>query len=131
MQLLNPFVPSASFLYPLKTTENHKVFLSFQEVEKEGALGTNGLGFNLGTLKLVWPKSLYRFISTLNFYINVSFDFQNYHPCKQLAYQINSMKICITNSCKYLKNDEKLTFLPLIQSWHKFGYFDSDLVCSS
>ena len=26
IQSVNPFVPNASFLYPLKTLENHKVF---------------------------------------------------------------------------------------------------------
>ena len=35
---LNPYVPNAPFLYPLKTSENF--FLYFQEVEK-GALETN------------------------------------------------------------------------------------------
>ena len=32
--VINPFVPNASFLYPLKTTENYKVFWCFQWVEK-------------------------------------------------------------------------------------------------
>ena len=30
----NPFFPNASFLYPLKTSKNHKVFWCFQGVEK-------------------------------------------------------------------------------------------------
>ena len=34
----NPFVPNAPFLYPLKTTENRKVFWYFQGVEK-GCIG--------------------------------------------------------------------------------------------
>ena len=33
--LINPFVPNAPFLYTLKTSENLKVFLYFQGVEKE------------------------------------------------------------------------------------------------
>ena len=33
--LLSPFVPNATFLYPLKTSENRKVFWYFQGVEKE------------------------------------------------------------------------------------------------
>ena len=33
--LLNPFVPNAPFLYPLKTSENCKVIWCFHEVEKE------------------------------------------------------------------------------------------------
>ena len=32
---LNPFVPSAPFLYPLKTSENLNVFWCFQGVEEE------------------------------------------------------------------------------------------------
>ena len=32
--LLNPFIPNAPFLYPLKTSENRKVFWCFQGVEK-------------------------------------------------------------------------------------------------
>ena len=31
---VNPFVPNAPFLYPLKTSENRKVFWCFQGVEK-------------------------------------------------------------------------------------------------
>ena len=31
---VNPFVPNAPFLYPLKISENRKVFCCFQEVEK-------------------------------------------------------------------------------------------------
>ena len=30
----NPFIPNAPSLYPLKTSENRKVFLCFQEVDK-------------------------------------------------------------------------------------------------
>ena len=41
-EYLNPFVPNAPFLYPLKASENLTVFRCFQGVEK-GALGTNGL----------------------------------------------------------------------------------------
>ena len=38
IQLFNPFVPNASFLYPLKTEENLTVFWCFQGVEK-GCIG--------------------------------------------------------------------------------------------
>ena len=31
---INPFVPNAAFLYPLKALENHKVYWCFQGVEK-------------------------------------------------------------------------------------------------
>ena len=34
----NPFVPNAHFLNPLKLSENRKVFLCFQEIEK-GCIG--------------------------------------------------------------------------------------------
>ena len=34
LKFFNPFVPSAPFLYPLKTSENLKVFLCFQGAEK-------------------------------------------------------------------------------------------------
>ena len=37
--IFNPFVPNAPFLYPLKTSENCKVFSE----KRKGALGTNGL----------------------------------------------------------------------------------------
>ena len=40
--LLNPFVPNAPFLYPLKTSESHKVFWCFQGVEK-GCIGKEGV----------------------------------------------------------------------------------------
>ena len=35
---INPFVPHAPFLYPLKISENRKVFWCFQGVEK-GCIG--------------------------------------------------------------------------------------------
>ena len=35
---VNPFVPNPPFLYPLKTSENRKVFWCFQGVEK-GCIG--------------------------------------------------------------------------------------------
>ena len=35
---VNRFVPNVLFLYPLKTSENPKVFLCFQEAEK-GCIG--------------------------------------------------------------------------------------------
>ena len=47
--LLNPFVPNAPVVYPLKTSENLKVFwLWFSNVfrgYRKGTLGTNGLIF--------------------------------------------------------------------------------------
>ena len=39
---VNPFVPNAPFLYPLKTSENRKFSYIFRRWKK-GALGTNGL----------------------------------------------------------------------------------------
>ena len=36
--MINSFVPNAPFMYPLKTSENHKVFWCFQGVEK-GCIG--------------------------------------------------------------------------------------------
>ena len=41
---LNLFIPDAYFLYLLKTSENDKVFLCFQGVERMGALRTNRYG---------------------------------------------------------------------------------------
>ena len=32
---INPFIPNAPFLCPLKTSEDHKVFRCFQGAEKE------------------------------------------------------------------------------------------------
>ena len=34
LKCVNPFLPNVPFLYPLKTSENRKVFWCFQEVEK-------------------------------------------------------------------------------------------------
>ena len=54
LNAINPFVPNAPFLYPLKTSENHKVFWCFQGVKK-GCIGNewvNGKD-NLQQLKVV------------------------------------------------------------------------------
>ena len=42
LKWLNPFIPNAPFLYPLKTSDNRKVYWYFPGVGK-GVLGTNGL----------------------------------------------------------------------------------------
>ena len=41
-QIVDPFAPNATFLYPLKTSENRKVFWYFHGVEK-GCLGNEWL----------------------------------------------------------------------------------------
>ena len=42
---VNPFVPNAPFLYPLKTSENVKVFWGFQGVEK-GCIGNKWVKYS-------------------------------------------------------------------------------------
>ena len=49
---INPFIPITSFLYPLKTAENLRVFLCFQGVEKR-CIGNK------------WIKLYFRFIGLL------------------------------------------------------------------
>ena len=55
---VNPFVPSAPFLYPLKTSENLKVFWCFQGVEK----GCTGNEWVKNTLTTVKQKNLFDFL---------------------------------------------------------------------
>ena len=43
-EVLNPFVPNAPFLYPLKTSEIRKVFWCFHGVEK-GSIGNEWVKF--------------------------------------------------------------------------------------
>ena len=43
---VNPFVPNAPFLYPLKTSENQKVLRCFQGVEK-GCIGNEWVNYDL------------------------------------------------------------------------------------
>ena len=47
-QLINPFVPNALFLYPLKTSENRKVFWCFWGVEK-GCIGNKWVKISLSS----------------------------------------------------------------------------------
>ena len=48
--VINPFVPNAPFLYPLKTSENCRVFWCFQLIEK-GCTGNRWVkGFKLKVL---------------------------------------------------------------------------------
>ena len=47
---INPFVPNIPFLYPLKISENHKVFWCFQGIQK-GCIGNK------------WVKSCFAFLS--------------------------------------------------------------------
>ena len=53
----NPFVPNASFLYPLKTSENHKIFWCFQGVNKK-CIGNEQVKFHVGILEQ--PLGLFR-----------------------------------------------------------------------
>ena len=52
---LNPYVFNAPFLYPLKTSENRKVFLCFQGVEKKGYIGDEWV-YNTSKIKRVYYK---------------------------------------------------------------------------
>ena len=44
--IINPFVPNAPFLYPLKTSENPKVFGCFLGVEK-GCIGSKWVSVDI------------------------------------------------------------------------------------
>ena len=68
IQLFNPFVPNASFLYPLKTEENLTVFWCFQGVEK-GCIGNEWVNPFLAnapiiylskTSKSLWSSDIFR-----------------------------------------------------------------------
>ena len=57
----NPFVPNASFIYLLKTSENHRTVFCFQEVEK-GYIGNEWVKKILKELRfkiLKIPESLF------------------------------------------------------------------------
>ena len=56
---VNPFVTNAPFLYPLKISENHKVFSCFQGVEK-GCIRNKWLNVNLAMVLMlsVWFNSV-------------------------------------------------------------------------
>ena len=74
-------MPNASFLYPLKTSENHEVFWCFQRVEK-GALETNG-------------KKRWFAVTTVSFgflYVNVN----------ELLFSTNSVPDNIVCNCSYV-----------------------------
>ena len=47
--LFNPFFPNATFFYPLKTSENRKVFQCFQGVEK-GCIGKEWIKNKISTI---------------------------------------------------------------------------------
>ena len=57
---INPFVPNAPFLYPLKTSKNHKVFWCFQGVEK-GCIGSKWANdpTSSGPVKLIFEAHSY------------------------------------------------------------------------
>ena len=61
--VINPFVPNVSFLYPLKTTENYKVFWCFQWVEKR-CTGNEWVVFFVF-------RSAYHITSYFLFYFNI------------------------------------------------------------
>ena len=55
---INPFVPNALFFYPLKTSENRRVFGCFQGVEK-GCLGNEWVNsvFSICNVSILDPFS--------------------------------------------------------------------------
>ena len=64
---INPFVPSAPFLYLLKTSENLTVFWCFQGVEKEGCFGNEWVKvFTFRLLKEYLQSSCDEVCSLLN-----------------------------------------------------------------
>ena len=70
---VNPFVPNAPFLYPLKTSENRKFFWCFNRKVfcffsgvKKGVLGTNGLTVSCEPINyFVLLESKHKKVSTL------------------------------------------------------------------
>ena len=94
---LNPFVPKAPFLYPLKTSKN----LRFSDVfrgQRKGALGTNGLKEEGACFKLRHYSHEILKISRFFFQINYHYDiqshiFQNYQLFS-IFYRLNICAIC-------------------------------------
>ena len=66
LKLINPFVPKAPFLYPLKTSENRKVLWCFKGAEK-GCLGNEWVKrMRLGLSHLRFRKFKHRFQDKLS-----------------------------------------------------------------
>ena len=56
-KFIKPFVPNAPFLYPLKSSENRKVFRCFQGAEK-GCIGNEWVKHAMclhEVLEVMWP----------------------------------------------------------------------------
>ena len=77
-KLINPFVPSAPFFYPLKTSENRKVSWRFQGVEK-GCIGNK------------WVNVIC-FMSEFQ----GNWDFQHFHQTILYHRSLNQKMICRT-----------------------------------
>ena len=88
---LNAFGPNAPFLYPLKKSENLKVFLCFQGVEKEciGNEWVNRKRSTWNSLALAHIKFIYqeRFTSHLVLWIFAKFSKTKLFEKKQLTKQ--------------------------------------------
>ena len=80
---LNPFIPNASFLYPLKTAENRKYFWCFQGVQKEciGNEWVKVLWFSQAH-KYLWIKSKLFFTIEIYIRINVYLFIYDFHMHK-------------------------------------------------
>ena len=95
----NPFVPNAPFLYPLKTSENLKVFWCFQGVEKR-CIGNK------------WVKLLFRHRSNLKFFFSSAMSEEKFRT-KQInrkGYVESEKVLCfsIVSTEKYPKNSSEL-----------------------
>ena len=65
----NPFVPKVPFLYPLKTSENRKVFWCFQGVEK-GCIGNKRVKLDIFSTDLEFVEEVHN-ISTSHLWLIV------------------------------------------------------------
>ena len=95
----NPFVPNAPFLYPLKTSENLKVFWCFQGVEKR-CIGNK------------WVKLLFRHRSNLKFFFSSAMSEEKFRT-KQInrnGYVESEKVLCfsIVSTEKYPENSSEL-----------------------
>ena len=91
MKWINPFVPNAPFLYPLKTSENRKVFWCFQGVEK-GCIGK----IWVKVCVFLWPAKIPH--SWGSYVMSIMIDFAGRSELYLRPYQISMTELFCENS---------------------------------
>ena len=106
--LFNPFVPNASFLYPLNTSENRKVFWCIQGVEK-GCIGNE------------WVHCIFLLVNS-EYLRRICSDYWKKQLCKLINCKSSCSKRKLMLKFDGRKFISKIRYKPILSQWNSLFF---------